>query len=152
MTQTKTAKLVEEATRTPLFVYGTLMPGHPNFYSYVGARALASTTPATLNGFALYKAGAVPIAQAYPRETVRGKLLYLQPEHAADVIAWVDMLEFNARYRKQKLPVTTDDGDTVIAFVYTYPTAMNLRQLPTVPEGDWEAYVLKHNIYCIGGC
>lgn len=135
---------------TPLFVYGTLLPGHPNFYIYVGARALVSTKPATLNGFALYKAGTVPIAQAYPGEKVKGKLLYLRPGHAEDVIAWVDILEFNAGYEKQKLPVATDDGSTEIAYVYTYPTAMNLRQLPTVPEGDWEAHVKKYNLYFIG--
>jgi gamma-glutamylcyclotransferase (GGCT)/AIG2-like uncharacterized protein YtfP len=123
-----------------LFVYGTLRPGsgHPM------SRWLAAHThllgSARVPGWLCrisYYPGMMPGAG-----WVRGEVLALEPVDAAETLAALDAFELchwrdDDEFRRERHPVTLDDGRVGEAWIYWYRG--NTQGLERVESGDWLA-------------
>ncbi|GBF07937.1 hypothetical protein DAERI_190070 [Deinococcus aerius] len=133
------------APLTRVFVYGTLMPGERN--ADVAARGgRFEATPARLPGFRLLHLlpEAYPaVVPGEPHEEVRGYVLTYPQDGWDRALHFLDTLEgvheTPPLYTREQVSVTSEDGESVSAWVYVYALAARLHQpgvLP-VPGGDW---------------
>ena len=84
----------------PLFVYGTLKPGEPNYDFYLAGRTIderpASIEPAALyteRPYSLYPYLVLDPAFVEPHDRVYGTLVVLAPEHYEETLRRIDELE-----------------------------------------------------------
>ncbi|NTU81043.1 MAG: gamma-glutamylcyclotransferase [Chloroflexales bacterium] len=135
----------------PLFVYGTLRPGQPNYARYLGGQT-AAEAPATLVGAALFTEGPYPFLvtapdMLRPDDMVRGAIIALRPPVYQLVMADLDDLEgyiegdTHNLYERIALEVATAEGPRR-AWVYVAgagPLALiRAGELRRVAGGDWQ--------------
>jgi gamma-glutamylcyclotransferase (GGCT)/AIG2-like uncharacterized protein YtfP len=141
--------MVQMGERLPVFVYGTLRPGQPNY------RVLAGSTiaehPATLADHQLYIVG-LPYVTPADGATVIGTLMVLAPGSYPRVLETLDRLEgYRAdgeefsHYLRRPCQVTYTDGaghqQIVTAWVYLAGPHAAARLTPDQRSatGDWLA-------------
>lgn len=107
----------------PFFVYGTLLPGQPNFMLW--EHAIARMEPASLTGAALFDLDWYPMLVDWPGGWVDGLLVTVQPELAQTVLSRLDFLEGydplepgESNYRRERRIVTLSGGRPLVAWVY----------------------------------
>jgi gamma-glutamylcyclotransferase (GGCT)/AIG2-like uncharacterized protein YtfP len=107
----------------PFFVYGTLLPGQPNYVLWEGA--ISDLQPAALSGVALFDLDWYPMLVDWPGDRVEGLLVRIRPEQYAPVLARLDFLEgfdpMNPKesdYRREKRLISLSGGEAVVAWVY----------------------------------
>jgi gamma-glutamylcyclotransferase (GGCT)/AIG2-like uncharacterized protein YtfP len=125
----------QEMNQSPelLFVYGTLMTGQ-SAHKMV-APAVERRAPAALPQADLYHLGAYPMA-AVGDGVVRGEVLWLRPQVAAEFFTRLDEYE-GAEYLRIMRPVLLcDTGDVVSAWVYL-GDAEYASRFPHIRSGDW---------------
>lgn len=138
----------------PIFVYGTLLPGHYNYNFLFAKTKPASEAKATLAHHTLWGT----VRSAYPyliqnqdiphhikdetvtRVGVTGALLRFAEKDWADIITKLDRLEGvdNDHYARKE--VITDQGDR--AWVYYAPRklAQELLEYPFIRSGSWDQF------------
>lgn len=129
----------------PFFVYGTLLPGQPNFYLW--GKAIVQMETAVFPNGRLYDMGHYPMMIEQRGEQVKGRLITVQPADYTAVLACLDSLEgYNPQqqtasaYRRLERIVALEDGRSVMAWIYLgqprYVTGM-----PPILSGDWAAHM-----------
>jgi gamma-glutamylcyclotransferase (GGCT)/AIG2-like uncharacterized protein YtfP len=123
--------LTTDGAHLPFFVYGTLLPGEPNYPLW--REAIAAMTPATLPGARLYDLGyfpmavdvAHPVPQDGPQGEVIGLVVYLKRAYYAGAVALLDLVEGfdpdatgQGAYRRERRVVWLANGEPVVAWVY----------------------------------
>lgn len=126
------------------FVYGTLKRGHANHGLL--ASSIRAIEPGSITGV-LYDLGDFP-ALGEGNGTVRGELIWIDPEQMAQVLEVVDRLEAyrpddepGSMYRRRTVRARTERGEPVSAYTYFYnadhPLLPPPEMLPRLPDGEW---------------
>ncbi len=134
-------------THLPVFVYGTLRPGHWNYRGFLEGRTEAEA-PATLPGGRMWDGGFPYVAETEGGGTIVGILIDVKRREWDGVRHRLDGLEgFDPaggrenHYTRQARSVTAADGSTRIAWVYFAApetvSRIEARGLPVIPSGDW---------------
>src|SRR5215213_591860 len=139
----------EGLEQLPLFTYGTLRRGQEN-YALLRGNTL-NEIPATLEGVALYSLYAYPMI-VEGNSVVHGELLTLHPRLYSRVLGDLDQLEGfqpdaadGSRFRRIERHVKTDNGVTVLAWVYVgNPSVLLNEPHVQIPHGDWCRY--RHDL------
>lgn len=134
----------------PIFVYGTLRPGEPNYARYLAGQT-ASEAPATLAGAALFTEGPYPFLVTAPDllqggAIVYGEIIALRPPVYELVMADLDGLEGYVAggaqnlYEREECEVQTSAGPRR-AWVYVAGAAtlaqIRAGRLRPIPGGSW---------------
>ncbi|HID54191.1 MAG TPA: gamma-glutamylcyclotransferase [Anaerolineae bacterium] len=134
-----------ESEILPFFVYGTLLPGQPNYALWAGA--IVAEERAWLEHGRLYDASAYPMLVEMGEDSVQGILITVDPDQYPAVLARLDWLEGykpdkpeQSDYRRVAREVCLADGRTAQAWVYI-GKIQYISALPIIPNGDWAAYV-----------
>jgi len=130
-------------SQLPFFVYGTLLPGQPN-YGYWRGGVLAQQ-PALLPEACLFDRGNYPMLIENRPGTVRGLAITVFPSLYPAILAALDTLEGydpsraeTAEYRRERRVIQLLNGLPVVAWVYVgQPDQMD--DLPQA-GGDWKQY------------
>lgn len=127
----------------PFFVYGTLLPGQPNFGLW--SDHIVSLRPARLPGFALLDLGPYPMIVRRPAEVV-GLVAELDRASFPDVVSALDYLEgFDpdrpsaSEYRRERHIARTLGGLPIA--VWTYAGHPSTSDYPLIPGGDWKRHI-----------
>ena len=140
--------MTEASRQLPVFVYGTLRPGEPNW-----ARLLAGRTERVVAGrffgAVLLDCGHYPAAVERPGAEVGvvvvGDVVWIRPAEWSVVLTALDHLEGYAADDPERLydrvvrPVETADGP-VDCWVYLAGGRIAAAGLPSLTGGDWIAY------------
>lgn len=138
----------------PFFVYGTLLPGQPNYHLW--AKAIHTEEPAILPGGRLYDMAQLGLGQ-YPmvveevqvaggRWQVIGVLVEVEASYYKAVLRTLDLLEDyrplqpeQSFYHRVRRVVTLHNGRQRVAWVYI-GRAVTVAGLEPIPGGNWKAY------------
>lgn len=127
----------------PFFVYGTLLPGQPNYD--VWRSEIVDTRPAEIAGCRLFDLGYYPLLVDSPGGAARGLVVTLAPTNYDAIVAVLDRLEgIDASahglsiYRRERRIVCLAGGEAVVAWVYIGDSRFASGLLPL--EGDWKSY------------
>lgn len=130
------------AAHLPVFVYGTLRPGHGNYRQLLAGRTIRET-PATVSGLALYGCG-IPYAVPTQGATTVGALIHVDASVYAQVLHDLDSLEGyrphrpdRSHYVRASWIVATDNGDLAEAWIYLAGPHVITDDLEPVPNNDW---------------
>jgi gamma-glutamylcyclotransferase (GGCT)/AIG2-like uncharacterized protein YtfP len=138
------------ATQLPIFVYGTLKRGEPNYVRYLTGQT-AGERPAMLAGAALFTEGPYPFLTqapdlAGPNDKVYGALISLRSAVYQLVLADLDRLEGYVTggsqnlYERVTLEVATSSGSRQ-AWVYIAGAQalalIRVGQMRRIPGGVW---------------
>lgn len=129
----------------PFFVYGTLLPGQPNYYLW--EKQIVAQQKATLTNGRLYDLGHYPMLIEIPGEQVSGRLVTIRREAYTTVLNRLDRLEGfspdrpdESEYRRVQREVITASDTAVSTWVYIGQNRF-VHSLPIVKNGDWVTYV-----------
>jgi gamma-glutamylcyclotransferase (GGCT)/AIG2-like uncharacterized protein YtfP len=135
----------------PFFVYGTLLPGQPNYHLWAGA--IRAEQPATLPNGRLYDMAQLNLGH-YPmlveevtdRWQVMGMVVDVESLYYETVLRTLDMLEDfrptqpdESFYRRARRVVTLANGEQRVAWVYI-GRPVTVAGLEPIPGGNWRAY------------
>ncbi|MCP4362772.1 MAG: gamma-glutamylcyclotransferase [Chloroflexi bacterium] len=125
----------------PFFVYGTLLPGQPNYYLW-GESIIQRQVAALANG-RLYDLGNYPMLLETGDDLVKGMMMTVRPSAYKTVLTRLDYLEGyfpdkpgESEYARLVREVQLEDGTAVTVWVYIGQVNHQL-SLPIVPNGDW---------------
>lgn len=129
----------------PVFVYGTLRPGQPNWERLLAERT-ARVVAGRLPGVALLDCGHYPAAvERTGAGGAIGEVVWIRPVAWPAVLASLDHLEgydpaeTEPLFVRVVLPVDTDDGP-VDCWVYLAGRRLAEMVQPVVAGGDWVAH------------
>lgn len=137
----------DQAEMLPFFVYGTLLPGQPNYGLW--ADAVCSEEAAWMSDGRLYDVGNYPmfVETKGEGELVRGRLIMVDPAQYGAVLARLDWLEGydpirpeQSEYVRTARTAYLPDDRTTQAWVYL-GKMQYVSALPKIPDGDWLNYV-----------
>lgn len=127
--------------RLPFFVYGTLLPGQPNYYYWADA-VLAIETAVFPNG-RLYDLGSYPMLIEAEGGSVIGAAITVAPEQYQTILARLDQLEEydpdqpdQSSYIRAKREVWLKNGRKQTAWVYIGQWHFQ-PSIPIITNGDW---------------
>jgi gamma-glutamylcyclotransferase (GGCT)/AIG2-like uncharacterized protein YtfP len=127
------------------FVYGTLLPGQPNYGLWRGR--IESEQEATFANGRLYDMGYYPMLVEGEVGRVQGLLITVRPQEYEAVVMELDALEGYdpgqpdaCAYCRVERSVTLIDGRSVSAWVYLGHSRY-VSELTPVTGGDWARYV-----------
>ena len=136
----------------PVFAYGTLRNGEPNYVRYLKGQT-SKEEPATLAGARMYDAGPFPYVDydptnPFPDSRVVGELMHLPAATYREVLARLDELEGyqpgspGNHYERIATDVRRGDGTSVRAWIYVINPSRrdSLAGLTWIESGDWVAY------------
>jgi len=127
----------------PFFVYGTLLPGQPNYELWT--TDVVGLRPAELFDFRLYDLGPYPMLVPSAGGVARGLVVDLERASYREVVAALDYLEGvgvtppgEPVYRRERRIARLANGHTVVAWVYLGDRTFVLGAPPL--ESDWKTY------------
>ncbi len=130
----------------PVFVYGTLMPGHPNHTSCLGGR-IAGHTPAVADGVGLYRSSSLPYAAPTDGRRTYGFLIELRGDSYLATIRVLDQLEgyqpaavADSHYVRTLRTVQFADSDRLAqqqAWIYLAGPRIDIPTLQPIFSGRW---------------
>lgn len=130
----------------PFFVYGTLLPGQPNYVLW--QHAIQHLEPAGLAGSALFDLDWYPMVVDWPGSRVEGLLVSVEAQAYPAVLSRLDFLEgydqaepAASDYRRERRVVTLSGGRPVVAWVYLGRRAL-VAGRPRI-QANWIAH-LRH--------
>lgn len=128
----------------PVFVYGTLRPGQPNWERLLARRAQRVVT-GRLPGVVLLDCGHYPAGVERPGAVAAiGEVVWIRPTVWSEVLAALDHLEgydpadADRLYDRVVRSVQTMEGP-VDCWVYLAGRMLNASARPVVTGGDWVA-------------
>jgi len=126
-------------------VYGTLLPGQPNFYLWEAH--ISSLATAVLPHGRLYDIGSYPMLIETRGETVTGKVVTLKAATYEAVMTTLDSLEgyfpdrpAESDYLRVAREVILENDTAVNAWVYVGQSQF-VQNLPLVKNGDWRTHI-----------
>lgn len=128
----------------PVFVYGTLRPGQPNWGRLLAAAA-ERVVAGRLAGVVLLDCGHYPAAVERPGGNAVGEVVWVRPDIWLETLAGLDHLEgyhpadCGRLYDRVVRSVDTADGP-VDCWVYLAGRMLAGSARPVVTDGDWIAY------------
>jgi len=136
--------------RLPFFVYGTLLPGQPNYDLW--SNSIEEQIPATFKNGRLKDLGSYPILLEGGDTPVLGMLISIRDEDYRLILNRLDGLEgFDQRnpeaspYKRVERLVTLDDNTLVNAWIYVgNPTMITGGTI--IDTGNWAAYAQSKKI------
>ncbi len=126
--------------RHPLFVYGTLRRGQPNYTVLRGFTVREEA--AQIDSMSLFSLGTYPI-MVPGDDTVLGELLTLNPRLYGQLLSTLDELEGvdhageDSRFRRVLRAVQTAAGQTVSAWLYLGQSVLANGNYQRIVHGDW---------------
>jgi gamma-glutamylcyclotransferase (GGCT)/AIG2-like uncharacterized protein YtfP len=136
---------MSENSNRPFFVYGTLLPGQPNYYLW--GEAAVTREQALLANSRLYDMGHYPMLIEAGNEPVKGLLVRVAEIDYMAVLGRLDYLEgYNpaqpdaCAYRRVQRQVRGVNGAVQTAWVYI-GRPRYVAGKPAIPGGDWLTYV-----------
>ena len=139
------APVRESAEQRPVFVYGTLRPGQPNWERLLAGRC-ERVAAGRLTGVELLDCGHYPAAVERPEAgDAIGDVLWVQPAAWPEVLAALDHLEGydpadpEPLYTRVIRPVEVA-GELVDCWVYVAGAQIAGSARPVVESGDWIAH------------
>ncbi len=131
----------------PFFVYGTLLPGQPNYYLLKDV--VGSTEAATLSDAILYDTGGAPMLLREAGSNVIGALMTVHDDVYADTLMRLDALEgfrpnapSDSLYVRERCTVSLTRGAQCDAWVYVGRRQSVIGLKPF--GGDWVQYSAEH--------
>lgn len=128
----------------PFFVYGTLLPGQPNFYHW--GNSILTHETAVFNNGRLYDLGSYPMLIEAPGETVVGALITVEPSPYQTILRRLDKLEEydpqqpnQCSYIREKRDVHLENGRVQTAWVYIGQWQFQ-PAIPVIKNGNWVEY------------
>lgn len=139
---------VYDMKRLPFFVYGTLLPGQPNYDLLIDETL--EQRPAYFPNGRLYDLGPYPMLLEGNGDSVKGIVYTIKEDHYPTILRRLDALEgFNPQnpaagnYRRVKRLVNLEDGRSILAWAYLgKPELVSGANL--IQSGDWAAYTRKY--------
>ncbi len=129
----------------PFFVYGTLLPGQPNYPLW--SAAIARARPAVFPHGQLFDLGGYPMLIEGGEGQVQGLVVDIRPEPYPAILKRLDILEglqpgntpVDAPYRRAGRLVRLEGGKKVESWVYLgHPGYTTGREI--IPGGSWPQY------------
>lgn len=133
----------------PVFVYGTLMPGHHNHAYCLRGRTTAQT-PAAAVGVGLYRSRMLPYAALTPGRCTHGYLIELVEDTYLGTMHALDDLEgfrpnapaAHSHYVRSIRTIRFDDPETghakhLRAWIYLAGPDIDITALQPIPTGRW---------------
>jgi gamma-glutamylcyclotransferase (GGCT)/AIG2-like uncharacterized protein YtfP len=133
----------------PVFVYGTLMPGHHNHARCLQKRTTTETR-AVINEIGLYRSQFLPYAAPAPGRHTHGYLMTLPDDTYLRTMHVLDQLE---GYRPQEPPThshyirtirpahftdpKTGQAQSLQAWIYLAGPDIDITALRPIPAGQW---------------
>lgn len=134
-----------DAKQRPFFVYGTLLPGQPNFS--VWEQEIMRMDTAVFSGGLLFDMGQYPMLVEADRGEVHGRLIHVKPETYTTLLRYLDRLEGfdpdrpeKSIYRRVLKKIVIGNGQEVEAWIYLGRPHL-VGGLEPVENGDWAAYI-----------
>ncbi len=131
--------------KRPFFVYGTLLPGQPNYYLL--EYALTNSAQATIHDCQLYDMGPYPMMVEAPGVDTVGMVMDVDDAFVADVTANLDMLEGydpqnhdSSAYKRVLRKVKLENGRFVEAWVYLGAKTF-VNGMEPIDSGDWRQHM-----------
>jgi gamma-glutamylcyclotransferase (GGCT)/AIG2-like uncharacterized protein YtfP len=139
---------MQQLEQLPFFVYGTLLPGQPNFFLW--GKAITGMEPAIFWGGRLYDMGFYPMLVAAANgNPVHGQLISVDPAQYDAVVQRLDELEGydptqpeDSEYQRQVVEVVLANGRFQPAWIYLGQRHF-VQDKPEVASGDWPAYAAE---------
>ena len=140
---------MQRRKRLPFFVYGTLLPGQPNFTLW--GTDIAKMEPAAFVGGRMYDMGYYPmLVTAVASELVQGMCITINKSPYEAVLQRLDDLEGydpkkpdEVGYQRQAVEIVLANGRTRQAWVYLGQPEL-VTDKPPVAGGDWAAYAAQN--------
>jgi gamma-glutamylcyclotransferase (GGCT)/AIG2-like uncharacterized protein YtfP len=131
----------------PFFVYGTLLPGQPNYY--VWGNHIRSEQTAVFHNGRLYDLGYYPLLVEVEEanEPVQGMLINVKSATFLEMIVRLDHLEGfdpsnteESEYLRVAREVEASSGTAVTAWLYLGQVNFT-SSLPHIPSGSWVSHI-----------
>ena len=130
----------------PIFSYGTLMPGQPNFY--IWADLIVHTEPALFPGGRLHHLGQFPMLSEDGTAPVHGFLVKIADHLYDSCLQDLDYLENYqpnnleySLYHRVERTIVLSEGRMAQAWVYLGNPEV-CAHYPVIPSGDWRKATL----------
>lgn len=130
----------------PFFVYGTLLPGQPNYYLW--SDNIVEQKPAVFSDGRLFDLGAYPMLIEGDGGPVVGQLVSIRPADYPLVLRRLDELEGydpqnpeNSDYRRHERFVHLEDGRKKNAWIYLGHQVATAKA-SVIPSGNWLTHSL----------
>ncbi len=127
----------------PFFVYGTLLPGQPNFILW--EQAILEIVPASLGHARLHDMGHYPMMVEEPGATISGAVITVRPDQYRAVMERLDFLEGydpalpdEGEYRRVKRIARLNTGLPQAVWVYAGRPAQVVGRPPL--EQSWSIH------------
>lgn len=142
---TQARKTIKEL---PVFVYGTLLPGHGNYEYFLEGHTLMEEV-GTMQGKMYDNHGAYPVVDTKLEGTVKGMIMHIQPAKFQAVMESLDHLEgyqegcTNNLYERVVVDVKSVSGSVVKCYTYSMGALFHecIDSLPEIASGDWDDFV-----------
>ena len=142
----------DRSRQLPVFVYGTLRPGQPNWDRLLAGRS-ERVAPGRLPGMDLLDCGHYPAAIERPGAGAAvGDVVWIRPASWPAVLADLDHLEgydphdAGRLYERVTRWVETP-GSLVECWIYLAGTTLSASTRPTIAGGDWVAHCADLTTY-----
>ncbi len=133
-------------SQLPIFSYGTLMPGQPNYDLW--ADLIVHTEPAVFPGGRLHHLGYFPMLSEGGLDPVHGFLVKIAAHRYDSCLQDLDYLENyqpdnleDSLYHRLERTILLAEGRTMRAWVYVGNPLVSARY-PIIPSGDWRQATL----------
>ena len=134
-------------TDLPFFVYGTLLPGQPNYRLW--GDSISRMEYGRIKDCQLFDMGAYPMMVESKEKYVHGMLVFVIPEHTNEMIIKIDELEGydpekhgESAYNREMREVELESKKTVTVWVYLGHKKYIYQERP-VPGGKWAKHVAR---------
>ena len=134
-------------TDLPFFVYGTLLPGQPNYRLW--GDSISRMEYGRIKDCQLFDMGAYPMMVESKEKYVHGMLVFVIPEHTNEMIIKIDELEGydpekhgESAYNREMREVELESKKTVTVWVYLGHKKYIDQERP-VPGGKWAKHVAR---------
>ena len=132
----------------PVFVYGTLLPGHGNYAHFLEGYTLMEEN-GTMKGKMYNNHDAYPVVDVTEEGVVKGVVMHIKPNIFQGVLDGLDNLEGYTKgykdnlYERVVVDVTTVSGSVVQCYTYSKGALFNeyCKELPVIESGSWDEYV-----------
>ena len=134
----------------PFFVYGTLLPGQPNYSLWDGK--IRSLKTAVLENCDIYDLGYYPMLVPQNGGLVTGKLIAVAQTAYEEILARIDILEEydplqpdSSTYKRVQRAVKTSTGKKVDAWVYEGENNL-VNGSVKIANGNWLEHIRDRHI------
>jgi len=131
--------------RLPFFVYGTLIPGQPNYYLWKDS--IVTTKKGLIKNYQLFDMGHYPMITESNGKNVSGMLMYIKTEDYDQMTKIIDNLEgYNpekhgsSAYNREIREIELEDGKLEKAWIYI-GSEKYIKKENAVKDGNWVKHV-----------